>query len=252
MPPVNRTGARGRPQSWGLKEPDRRGPRSLLKSMAPMRSFTLRLVIWLLPFAAYAASPFATAWTLKEAIKSGNVPVIDALIEWDSVRETLRRSLTHVALDQPMDFHAPPESSLAKSAGAPTSGMWSRVKSYVGTAAVDRLVSRYANAQGLPTLFTYGQAYKHYVKGIEEPPRTLANLPDRIGEFWSRLRHVEFVTPSSFEIEMTDKTDPSRRFTGLFQFREWRWKLTELYVHTDKNPLPRLAAIMAARDPLER
>jgi hypothetical protein len=71
-------------------------------------------------------------------------------------------------------------------------------------------------------------------------------------EFWTRIRHVEFVTPSAFEIEMSDKTDPSRRFTGLFEFRELRWKLTRLYVHTDKNPMRRMAALLTARDPLER
>jgi hypothetical protein len=40
---------------------------------------------------------------------------------------------------------------------------------------------------------------------------------------------------------MSDKTDLSRRFTGLFEFREMRWKLTRLYVHTDANPLGRMA-----------
>jgi hypothetical protein len=213
---------------------------------------TLRAIVWLLPFAIYAGSPFAAAWTLKEAIKSGNVPVIDALVEWDSVRVTLRQSMTALALDRPLDFQAPPEASLAQSSNAPKAGLWQRVKSYFGTAAVERLVTRYANAQGLPTLFSYGQAYKRYVHGVEEPPKTLANLPARMREFWTRIRHVEFVPPSAFEIEMSDKTDPSRRFTGLFEFRELRWKLTRLYVHTDKNPLGRMAAAMGARDSMER
>jgi hypothetical protein len=126
------------------------------------------------------------------------------------------------------------------------------VKGYFGTAAVERMINRYANAQGLPTLFSYGQAYKRYVTGVEEPPKTLANLPQRITEFWSRLRHVEFVTPTAFEIEMSDKIDPSRRFTGLFEFRDLRWKLTQLYVHTDENPMRRMAAVMGARDSMER
>ena len=203
--------------------------------------FLLRAVLWLMPFALFAASPFATAWTLKEAIKSGNAPVINALVEWDSVRLSLRKSMTALALDRPMDFQAPPDVSLTQSSNAPKSGLWQRVKGYFGTAAVDRLINRYANAEGLPTLFTYGQAYKRYVKGVEEPPKTMANLPERIREFWSRLRHVEFVTPTAFEIEMADKTDATRRFTGLFQFRDMRWKLTQLYVHTAANPLGRMA-----------
>jgi hypothetical protein len=204
-------------------------------------AFLFRAVLWLLPFALYAASPFATAWTLKEAIKSGNARVVDALVEWDSVRVSLRQSMTALALDRPMDFAAPPEASLAVSSNAPKAGLWQRVKGYFGTAAVDRLIARYANAEGLPTLFSYGQAYRRYVKGLEEPPKTLANLPYRIAEFWSRMRHVAFVTPAAFEIEMTDKTDPARRFTGLFQWRDMRWKLTQLYVHTNANPLRRMA-----------
>jgi hypothetical protein len=204
-------------------------------------AFVLRAGLWLLPLALYAASPFATAWTLKEAIKAGDVPVIDALVEWDSVRETLRRSMTALALDRPMYFQAPPETSLTQSSNAPKGGLWSRVKGYVGTAAVERLINRYANAEGLPALFTYGQTYKRYVVGVDDPPKTLANLMQRMGQFWSRLRHVEFLSPVAFEIEMADMSDPSRRFTGLFQLRDMRWKLTELYVHTDANPMPRLA-----------
>lgn len=206
-----------------------------------MIAFTLRAALWLLPFALYAASPFATAWTLKDAIKSGNVQVIDALVEWDSVRGSLRKSMTALALDRPMDFQAPADESVTASAGVAKPGLWSRVKGYFGTAAVERLINRYANAQGLPTLFTYGQTYKRYLTGVIEPPQTLANLPQRMAEFWSRLRHVAFVTPTTFEIEMADVSDPSRRFTGLFQIRDMRWKLTQLYVHTDANPMPRMA-----------
>lgn len=215
-------------------------------------AFLRRAIVWLLPFALYAASPFATAWTLKEAIKTGNTAVVDQLVEWDSVRVSLRQSMTALALDRPMDFHAPPGMSVAAASSGESQGWWQRVKGYFGVAAVERLINRYANAEGLPTLFTYGQAYKRYVAGVEEPPKTLANLPQRMADFFSRLRHAEFVTATAFEIEMADKTDPSRRFTGLFRFRDMRWKLTELYVHTDKNPMPRLAAVVSSRDPLER
>jgi len=222
--------------------------------------FTLRAALWLLPFALYAASPFVTAWTLKEAITGGNVAVIDALVEWGSVRVTLRKSLTSAAFDRPMEFRLAPTSSVAAGPVGPgpvapgpvASGWWERFKTYVGTAAVDRLVDRYANAEGLPTLVAYGQAYKRYVASVEDTPRTLATLPRRVSAFWSRLLHVEFVTPIAFEIEMADKFDPMRRFTGLFEFRELRWKLTELYVHSARHPLPRLATLMAARDPNER
>jgi hypothetical protein len=215
-------------------------------------AFLLRAFVWLLPFALYAASPFATAWTLKEAITAGNTPVINALVEWDSVRVSLRRSMTALALDRPMEFQSPLEPLIGQPSNPPKAGFWQRVKGYFGTAAVNRLIDRYANAEGLPTLFTYGQAYKRYVRGMDEPPKTLSTLPQRMSEFWSRLRHAAFVTPAAFEIEMADRADRSRRFTGLFEFRDMHWRLTELYVHTDANPLRRTAAAMALNPALER
>ncbi len=214
-----------------------------------MLRFTARLTIWLVPFLLYAASPFATAWVLRESIKDGNAATVDRLIEWDSVRITLRKSMINLALDRPMMTSLTDETPLMSRSEL---GLWQRFKGYMGTNAVDGLIDRYANAQGLPKLFTYGQAYRRIVKGEVEPEKTLANLPERFWKFWSRIRHVEFLTPTVFEIEMEDKTDSTRRFTGVFEFQDWRWKLTELYVHTAQNPLGRIASVQAARNPQER
>lgn len=211
--------------------------------------FAVRAGLWLLPFAVYAASPFMTAWTIKEAIKAGHAPTLERLVAWDSVRFTLRHSMKSLALDRPLADSVAADPTLAS---VEKPGLWQRVKGYIGSAAVDRLVDRYATSDGLPTLFSYGQSYKRYVKGEAEAPKTLANLPDRMKAFWARIRHVEFVTPTQFEIEVEDKADPTRRFTGLLEFRDLRWQLTELYVHSSKRPLGRLAALMAARNPDER
>ncbi len=214
-----------------------------------MIRFASRFVLWLVPFGLYAASPFATAWILREAIKEGHTPTIDRLIDWDRVRPTLRASMTSLALNRPIAASLIDDANASPPAAT---GWWQRFKGYLGASAVDQLIERYANAQGLPQLFTYGQTYRRIVQGHQEPEKTLANLPERFRAFWSRIRHVEFLTPALFEIEMEDKFDPTRRYTGIFTFTEWRWQLTGLYVHTEANPLGRYARIAAARHPLER
>lgn len=214
-----------------------------------MIKFVLRSVLWLLPLLAYAASPFLTVWSLREAIKTGDAAVLEHAIAWDSVRSTLRTSMTRVALDLPVN---PGITSDLQLAALEKPGIWQRVKRYVGSTTVDKLIETYANPDGLPALFKYRQTYRSYVSSEPEPDKTLANLPDRILKFWSRVKHVEFNSPAEFEIEVEDKSDPERRFTGLLQLRDFGWKLVELHIHTTKNPLGRLAQLNTGRDPLER
>jgi hypothetical protein len=208
--------------------------------------FPLRLAAWFLPFAIYAASPFVTVWALKGAIKNGDVAAIDHMIEWDTVRPTLRHSLMSLATNKPVN----PALAQTVAVTGPAPGLWKRVKSYIGGLAVDRMVDRYANASGLPALFSYGQTYQRILSGAR-PHEPAASLTARIASFWAQVRHVEFVTPTVFDIEVQDKNDPTRFFTGRLQFSDWRWKLTELYIHTSQNPLGRLAAIPPS-GPLER
>ncbi len=214
-----------------------------------MSNFLLRSGLWLLPLLAYAASPFLTVWTLREAIKTGDAAMLEHTIAWDSVRSTLRTSMTRVALDLPVNPGLATDTMVA---AAEKPGMWQRIKRYVGTSTIDKLIETYANPEGLPELFKYRQTYRFYTSAEPEPEKTLANLPERAFKFWSRVKHAEFNSPTEFEVEVEDKSNPERRYTGLLQLHGFGWKLVELHIHTTKNPLGRLAAINAKRDPFER
>jgi hypothetical protein len=177
---------------------------------------------------AFIASPLLAAWTIREAMKAGDATYLEAKIEWPRVRETLRQTLTEFA-----DPAAIPSPTLASA--APKRGLWARVKSYASRKAVDSLVDNYANAEGLPQLFSYGVTVRDYVQG-PPPEKTLANLPDRVREFWSRIHRAEFKSLTVFELEMEDKHTPDRRYTGLLELHGLGWKLTELRVH--RAPVP--------------
>jgi hypothetical protein len=177
---------------------------------------------------AYIASPFHAAWSLREAMKGGNAQYLADNIQWPTVRETLRASLHEMA--DPAGSTAPTLASTA-----PRKGLWTRFKSYATRRAVDGVVDSYANPDDLPQLFTYGQTYRHVVHGPPEE-KTLANLPHRVREFWSRVRRAEFKSWSVFELEMQDKHTPDRTYTGLLELQGLGWKLTELRVHKARAP----------------
>jgi hypothetical protein len=178
----------------------------------------------LLLAAAYVASPFHAAYALREAMKAGDAGYLEANIQWPTVRETLRASLHAMA-----DPAAPASPTLA-STTVPRKSLWARVKSYAARKTVDGLVDTYANPEDLPQLFTYGTAYRNVVHGPPEE-KSLANLPQRVREFWSRIRRAEFKHLTAFELEMRDRHTPDRTYTGLLELQGLSWKLTELRVH---------------------
>lgn len=165
--------------------------------------------------AAYVAVPFWTAWSIREAVKSGDSAYLARKIDFASVRETLGPSLVQYSFDMPNPEAAEP---------APKPGLWKRVKAYWGGAAVNRMVDKYITAEGLPKLFQWRQSYREVagtgVANAQKPP-----LFERMKAFWSRLVRAEFKSPTEFEIEMRDQYDASRHHIGVLQLRGLDWQL---------------------------
>lgn len=174
----------------------------------------------LLMAAAYVATPLVTAWSIREAIQNGNSDYLEAKIEWDSVRATLRQSLTEVALGQPGDERT------QTAEASPKPGIWQRFKASLGKRAVDNMVDNYVNPEGLPQLFSYRKTFRD-MSGETAKLEALA-WHERVADFWSRLKRAEFKSPSAFEIVMADRNVPTRHYVGLLELRGFEWKLTEL------------------------
>lgn len=194
-----------------------------------MLRLLLKATILIAAVSIYFASPFVTAWQIREAVKSGDAAYLADKIEWDKVKETLKVSLAAAALD------LPPEQPDGGDSVPPstTASMWQRFKAYWGKGAVNRMVDNYANAEDLPKLFAYRKSYRDTIGHVEEP-KTLANLPERMRSAWSRVRRAEFLSPTRFAMEMTDKNDPDRSFAGILEFKGLEWKLVSLHVHQAK------------------
>lgn len=184
-----------------------------------MKSLLFKASLVLMAFALYVGAPFFTAWSIREAVHNGDSPYLARAIEWDSVRTTLKPTLSRMALDLPDPETQP----------GVKPGLWQRFKAYWGRSAVDTAVDNYLTPEGLPQLFQMRKAYRTYVSGFDEN----ANKPpllERIKRTWARVKRAEFTSLTSFEVDMLDKYDETRLYLGKLDLTPSGWKLTELRI----------------------
>ena len=179
----------------------------------------------------YVATPFMTAWTIREAIKAGDSAYLEEKIEWTSVRATLKESLGKFA------FSASGE--MTQASESPT--VWQRVKSYVGQGALDKFVETTVTPTGMAGLLNIRKAYQTNISGEDVAARPAVWV--RMRKVWSRVTRAEFASMDRFEMDMIDKAAPERTIACVLERRGLWWKMTELRVKsTDPS---KLAAVQA-------
>lgn len=185
-----------------------------------MGRFVAAVLLLLAIGIGYAASPFVAAWTLREAIKNGDVATIERKVVWDGVRASLRASIASNAT-------LLPEATAAGERIRPT--MWQRVKTAFGQSMLDRFVESYVTPEGLPKLFRYQKTLKETARRGADDEDNRAWL-DRAKAFYRRLARAEFKSPTRMEIEIVDRFTPDRRYVSIMELHGFEWKLAELHV----------------------
>lgn len=182
-----------------------------------MRRLVLKSAIIAFAVIGYMAAPFVTAWSIREAARNGDSAYLERAIDWPSVRETLKPTLSQIALDLPN-----PEQPVTKP------GLWQRFKAYWGQSAVSSAIDGYLTPEGLPQLFAMRKAYRDYTGATDE----LAALPvlERMKRFWSRVKRAEFTGFTTFEVDMADKHEPNRIYLAKLELTGNGWMLKELRI----------------------
>lgn len=174
----------------------------------------------------YVATPFMTAWTIREAIKAGDSEYLEEKIEWTSVRATLKESLGKFAFSASGEMSEAPVS--------PT--VWQRIKTYVGQGALDKFVETTVTPTGLSGLLGIRKSYQNKIAG--EDPAARPPVWVRMRKVWSRVTRAEFKTMDRFEMDMIDKAAPERTIACVLERRGLWWKMTELRVKsTDSSKM---------------
>ncbi len=189
-----------------------------------MRRIAVVFVFCLACLGGYLASPLVTAWSIKEAIESGDSAYLKHRVDWGPVKASLKASLGEMTL-------GPQPASSASGAEVKKPGLWQRLKAGYTRYAVNGLVERYATPTGLPTLFSYGRTVRHDIIGRTDPEKGMT-FPEKIVSNWARVERAEFLSPTRFAMEMRDKYDSSRIYQGVLVFEGLGWKLVDLRVKT--------------------
>jgi Protein of unknown function (DUF2939) len=176
---------------------------------------------------AYVVWPLYTALQIREAMIAGDVATLTRRVEWESVRASLKASISPETLAR---LEADPDS--------PKPSMWQRVKSMVAPSLAGNVIDRYVTPQNLPVLLGYRRlrGTLRPVLGLPEPPTVLTGTMfagssiDRFASFWKRLRRATFHIPGKLVVEVEDKYTAGRTYTSTLELVGFEWKLTALTI----------------------
>jgi hypothetical protein len=193
-----------------------------------MRKILKLLLFVTVAAVAYAAWPVQAALEIREALIAGDTATLKRKIEWDTVRTSLKSSISPETIAR-----------LAADTESPKPSLWQRVKAVVAPKLADTVIDRYVTPENLPVLLGYQRHYRGTLRpalGLAEPPTQLhgtwfaGGAIDRFASFWTRVRRAVFNSPAHFVLEVEDKYRPERRYIGTLELRGWEWKLTGLNV----------------------
>ncbi|MBL8566944.1 MAG: DUF2939 domain-containing protein [Hyphomicrobiaceae bacterium] len=236
--PITNDIARPRPMGTPVEQ-DRTlpAPRRRVRRLA----ITIPLLLFLALAGSYAASPLATAWSIREAVRNGNSDYLRTAVDWPRIKETLKHSMFRYAIrpagDLPSDSSASGGSETA-SVAAPPPGLWQRIKESYGRSVVEGMVENYVTPEGLPKLFAYRTSYN---RTLGRAPLVAEDAPllDRVRNEWSRLRTARFLSPTRFAIEIDDRYEEGRRIAGVLELGMWNaelgWRLVSLEVKGERK-----------------
>jgi hypothetical protein len=176
---------------------------------------------------AYIAWPLHTFLQIRQAMIAGDVATLTRKVEWESVRASLKSSISPETLAR---LEADPSS--------PKATLWQRVKSAVVPSLAGNVIDRYVTPQNLPVLLGYRRLRNTLPMALlpEEPPTVLAGTMlqgtsiDRFASFWRRLRHATFHSPGKLVIDIEDKYNTARHYISTLELVGLEWKLTALAI----------------------
>lgn len=185
----------------------------------------LLIAVLLMGGSLYVASPFYAAWSIRQAIKTNDVALLESKVDWTGVRFSLRQSIAEHAQLLPAAIR---EGRKVR----PT--MWQRIKAVFGANMLDRFMDRYITPAGLPKLYRMKYGYRTRVTGLPRDETIPAD--QRLQSLIQRIHRAEFMSFGRVELEIEDRDQPDRRIVAEMSLSGLEWKLTRLFVKSAPVP----------------
>lgn len=183
----------------------------------------LIIPVLLLPL-GYAAWPAWSAWQLRAAVKSRDLPGIERKVDWPTLRANLKRTIGDNLRD---DSRSPDAGAVGKA-----------IKRTLGPMVADRLIDAAVTPRNLARVLA-GRAMLQEGKRDASREAAATEKPNEAEEIAAsdplaprRLRWAFFESPTRFRIEVADRQDANRRIVSVFALQGFDWKLVEVYYRT--------------------
>ena len=172
-------------------------------------------LLLVLALAAYIASPFVYASSLKSAFLSGDSDKLASLIDFVALRESLKEQLTNIITAQ------------SKETG--NQSPFAALTAFVGPAFLNRAVDTYCTPDAIAAFIKKNNQ-------VQSNTPAFIKMPSPSDLDWSKLRHFSFTGPASFRIG-TDHITLFARLEG-FGWKLYRLEFSQDFLEQSMNLSP--------------
>jgi Protein of unknown function (DUF2939) len=208
-----------------------------------MRKYVLGIFAVVLGIAGYGLWPVISAFQIKQAVKAGDVATLERKVHWAPVRASLKASIAQLS---------PPAADATTAANAPSTSLWSRIKSTAAPMLAETFIEKYVTPEGISQIQQVRRGGWRALFGIaprtpepganaaisaaiqgDDGPVTADGEPNVVSKFihfYQRVIRARFHSLSSVEFEIADNNTPGRRYISLFELSNFDWKLASVRV----------------------
>jgi hypothetical protein len=174
----------------------------------------------------YLVWPYYTLVTLGQAIRSGDAPSINRLVDWSLVRTNLKAQL-QARVD-----------SIPKSAADRENPAFAAFGSAFAMTMVNNLIDKMLTPEGITNLVKGARADAAPIKTSQEAEAAKVETPPQ-ESFYKRIKFAFFVSPVHFRLDLqSSPSDPT--LTVMMTFKGNGWQISDVRLPT-LDSTPRLA-----------
>jgi Protein of unknown function (DUF2939)/GYF domain 2 len=197
--------------------------RSSNKKDASSRRLKVAIILVLAGITGWVAWPYYTVYELANAVREGDVSVLESRVAWDSVRQGLRDDLNAVLLKKL-------NTDAKTKANEPDAAFGAGLAVVLGPAIIDRMIDSYVTPQAIAT-FNHTGKTDLAPTANNAPPKDLSETIQEARRIrWDQVQYAFFSGgPLTFKVKfIPDHKPPIRNpITLLFRW-DGSWRLTRI------------------------
>ena len=188
------------------------------------KSFGLFYLIGVLIVLLYGSWPYYSLYTIRNALESGDVVVLDQKFDWPDVRSSLKSSVNSLM--------ARSVAEQAQSDKSSSSAIAVGIMTLFGPAIVEKLVDAYVTPQGIAQLVARSGKIDLKSPGSASDSNSSVTKSDEKENLdIKNIRYAFFDTPFRFRLVLGEPgSNSEKQLTIILELIQMDWKVTRLFL----------------------